>query len=114
MTKLISKLHKKSIAIFISALFVGLYAGGFFDGYVFNFKLEKKFTVSEVKELNGKKVLENCYKNSTKKEKAGKVIGYSVSNYASAFVRIKWDNEDSVLYSDYPKSYFSKCIEVAE
>lgn len=110
----LSVFGKKTFALFFITLFTGLWSGGLFERYVFNFAFVQNFSMSEVKQLNGKTVRDTCYEHQTKKEKIGQIIGYSGNNYALVRVRIAWDNDETSLYSDYPKTYFSKCIAVAE
>lgn len=114
MSKLISKSNIKPVIIFTFALIFGLWLGGFFEQYIFNFSFVQNFTVAEVNKLNGSKVIDTCYKNLSKKEKIGKVIGHSTENFVSIRVRVKWEDVELGYYTDYPKSSFSKCIAVAE
>ncbi len=114
MSKFISKSKIVLVAVFIFALIFGFWSGGFFERYVFNLSFVKNFTVAEAENLIGYKVIDTCYKNSNKKERIGTVIGYSTENSVSIRVRVKWENVESGYYTDYPKSNFSKCINIAE
>lgn len=114
MSKFFSKSKVIQIAVLIFALIFGLWSGGFFERYVFNFSFVKKFTAAEAENLIGYKVIDTCSKNSNKKERIGKVIGYSNENSVSIRVRVKWEDVELGYYTDYPKSNFSKCTDIKE
>jgi hypothetical protein len=114
MKKVFSIFQKKSFIVFLSALLIGLWLGGFFEHYVFKFALVQNFSVTEAQRLNGKTVKESCYESQTEKEKRGKVVGYKSENHVFFSVSVKWDDSEEGFYTNYPKDYFSKCIEVIE
>ena len=95
-------------------MLIGLWFGGFFERYVFNFRLAQNFSIAELRQLKGKAVKEVCGESQTKSEKRGIVTGYSSENYLFLRVGIKWDNSEEGFSTNYPKDYFSKCIEVSE
>lgn len=105
---------KKYFVIFLFTLLIGLWTGGFFERYVFTFAFVQNFSVAEARELQGKVVKETCYKKPVETEKLGKVIGYSTDNYVFIRVSVKWDDSEAGTYTNYPKDYLSKCIEVVE
>lgn len=114
MNRLFSLFNKKAFAVFFFTLLIGLWAGGLFERYVFNFAFVQNFSIREAQRLNGKIVREMCYERQTQKEKIGRVIGYSGNNYALVRIRVRWENDRNSFYTEYPKSYFSKCIEVTD
>lgn len=114
MNRLSSIFNKKTFAVFLLALLIGLWSGGLFERYVFNFAFVQNFSVAEAQRLNGKTVRDFCCERQTQKEKIGEVIGHSGNNYALVRIRVKWGNQLTSFSTDYPKDYFSKCIEVAE
>lgn len=114
MSRLFSVFNKKAFAVFFLTLFVGLGTGGLFERYVFNFAFVQNFSIAEARQLNGKTVRETCDKSQTKREKIGKIVGYSGNNYALVRIRVDWGDHETSFYTDYPKDYFSKCIEITE
>ncbi len=112
--RLFSKFNKKAFAVFFLALLFGLWSGGLFERYIFNFAFVQNFSVNELNRLNGKTVRDICYERQTKKKRIGKIIGYSRNNFTLTSVRVAWDNDETGIYTDYPKTCFSKCLEVAE
>ncbi len=104
---------KKSLIIFPLALLVGLWSGGLFEHYIFNFAFVPDFSVAEARQLNGKKVRETCGRQ-TEKAKTGKVIGYSQNNYALVGIQITWEDQKADSYTEYSKSSFLRCVEAAE
>ncbi len=114
MNRLLSIFNKKALAVFFLTLFIGLWTGGLFERYVFNFAFVQNFSFNEVNQLKGKTVRDICYERQTKKERIGKITGYSGTNYTLVRVRVVWNSDETSVSTDYPKSYFSKCVEVAE
>ncbi len=96
--------------IFVIALLIGLWSGGFFERNVFKFSFVKNFSASEAKALQGKTVKDVCSK--LYERKIGKIVGYEYSNAVFIRVRIKWEHDANFNWTTYPKSYFSRCIEV--
>lgn len=106
-----TKLFKFSV-IFAITLLIGMWSGGFFERYVFNFGFVKNFSTTEAKALQGKNVKDVCSKMY--KHKTGKVIGYEYSNSVFIRVQIKWQKDSNLNWIAYPKGYFSKCIKISE
>lgn len=103
----------KIILIFTLALFLGLYSGGLFEGYVFKLGLVRSFSESEAKNLVGKRVTNICNESSEELKSLGKVIGYTGTHFGEVRVNIKWDKSE-FDYTGYPKSYFKKCVREVE
>lgn len=114
MNRLSSALNKKAFVVFLLASLIGLWAGGLFERYVFNFAFVQNFSVAEAQRLNGKTARDICYERQTTKERIVKITGYSRSNYTLTSVRVSWENGETSSYTEYSKSSFLKCIEVAE
>ncbi len=113
MNCLFSAFSKKMFAVFLLTLFIGLWSGGLFERYVFNFAFVQSFSAAEARRLNGKTVRETCGRQ-TGKVKIGKVIGYSRNNYGLVNIIVGWENHETVISTEYPKSSFLRCLEIAE
>jgi hypothetical protein len=114
MKHVFSVCNKKFVLAFLLTLLIGLWAGGLFEAYVLRFGIVQNFSTAEAENLAGKTVSDVCYERQMQKPKTGKITGYSRDKYFFVRVRIEWDEKTSGIYAEYPKSYFSNCIEIAE
>jgi hypothetical protein len=93
MKKPTSLFNIKTVLAFVFTACLGLWLGGFFDGYIFRFGIVRSFSESEAQTLLGKRVRNDCQQKPYS-ERPGEITGYTKDDFGEIFVNVTWDNMD--------------------
>lgn len=101
----------KFFPAFVLTAALGMWFGGFFDGYVFQFGFSKSFSEREARQLIGKQVRNVCF---TQYERNGEVFGFSKDSFGDIMPQIRWTDTDPKSFTTYPKSCFEQCVKLLD